>query len=477
MPISKKVRRHSPWRMTMTRVRLPLLCVLGLLFACAEPSPEVEGPPAAGMSLLFVTLDTTRPDVLTPYGGDPLVSPTLAGLAAKSALFTHAYSEMNITNPSHLSLFSGLRAIDHGVLNNASPVPDDVDTLPEALQRAGYRTAGFPAAPHIVNQAKWRGFDHLGRADSPLDADTITEAAVAWIRENADERYFAWVHYYDPHAIYRPLGKDTALFYQGDPRAGDRPLITEAPYFVEGVKHDPFIRMVAEWLDSIRDPNWAPAMYRAEIRYVDRNLARLLWELDDLGVAARTVIVIVGDHGESLGEHGLFYSHRGLYEPELRIPLLIHVPGWPGTRSDAFVSTLDLDPTIRGLIGVGSDNLGEGRSLVPLIEGADDVGLSAPDVFVHQGARNEVVAVRRDGWKLVLPLMEDHWLLSRGVELYHVEEDPGEVVNLAGSEPARVEELRAHATRWIDLGPRPGVAPQLSEKDEESLRALGYLED
>jgi len=113
---------------------------------------ERAAPAAVRPNLLVITLDTARADALTPYGADPRISPNLAALAAASALFENAYSETNVTNPSRLTILSGLRAIDHGVHDNASPTPTGVETLPEILRAEGWRTGGFPAVPHVAEQ-------------------------------------------------------------------------------------------------------------------------------------------------------------------------------------------------------------------------------------------------------------------------------------------------------------------------------------
>ena len=237
---------------------------------------------------------------------------------------------------------------------------------------------------------------------------------------------------------------------------------------------------VLRWLGDTRDPAWAPAMYAAEIHHTDAELGRLLDALAAGPRGERTIVVVTADHGESLGEHGIFYAHTGLYEPQLHVPLIVHAPGAPPLRSDALVSSLDIAPTIAELAGVeiGRGAL-PGLSLAPpRARRQAEPALAAPRVLVHQNAHNLAVAVREGDWKLIWPLAKDHPLLSGEPELYDLAHDPGETDDRAAREPERVAALRQHLERWIARGPiEHGTLPHLDPKALERLRALGYLQD
>src|SRR5690606_34185675 len=131
--------------------------------------------------LLLVTLDTTRRDFLSPYGADPKVTPHLQRLADSGTLFWNAYSQANTTNASHLSIMTGLTLRQHGVFNNRTPVPEEVDTLPEAFHRAGFETAAFPSVAHVGEEFAWRGFDHFFPAAPELDARQATDRILEWL--------------------------------------------------------------------------------------------------------------------------------------------------------------------------------------------------------------------------------------------------------------------------------------------------------
>ncbi len=430
-------------------------------------------PLAEDMNVLLVTLDTTRADYLSPYGADPRITPHLQAFADRSCLFTGAASETNVTNPSHLSIMTGLPAIEHGVISNRVPMPESVDTLAAAMQRAGYRTAGIVAVPHLW-RIGWRAFDFLPEVAAELEAAEITDRAAARLAEDADRPFFLWVHYFDPHIPYQPPPDIAARFYQGDPAAGDEPPIAALEFFDRwpGGAH------LRKWLGETRDPEFPRAMYAAELHYTDREIGRLLTALERAGRDRDTVVVVIADHGESLGEHRIYYHHSGLYEQQLRIPLIIHVPGLEPTRSSASVSTLDLAPTISELTSVRLRHQPSGRSLVPLLLGRESPDFAARSTFVHQNAHNHAVALRQGPWKLIWPINTKHPHLPRQPQLYHLQDDPEELVDLAAAQPERVRSMRRQLQPWIELGriERDGT-PHLDDDALDQLRSLGYLGD
>jgi arylsulfatase A-like enzyme len=420
------------------------------------------------MNLLLITLDTTRADHISTLGGDPRNTPNIDALAARSTVFENAWSESNVTNPSHLTIMSGLHSIAHGILDNRTPVPEDLDTLPSALKRAGYQTAGFVSVQHLGRQMGWRDFDALPDIHPELKAERVTELALRWLRRRAEGRFFLWVHYFDPHAPYRPPSEIARLFYRGDPTRGEGPPIRSLSHYQKTQGR-------ARWLGETRDPAFPRAMYAGEIHYMDRQIGRLLKALDGHGLAEHTVIVLVADHGESLDEHGIYLGHVGLYEPQLRIPLMIHVPGLAPLRTPLPATTLDIVPTLTALLGVEIRHATPGLPLLPLSpEGSSDA-LAARKIFIHQHAHNHAVSVRDGDWKLIWRVSQIHPVLTREPQLFHLAEDPSELHNLAASEPLRVAALRRMIEPWVARGmSRPGAATHLDEEALEQLRALGY---
>lgn len=444
-----------------------------LVLAASGCGPE--RPLAGGMNVLLVTLDTTRVDYVSPFGGDPRNTPHLQALADRSAIFTRALSETNVTSPSHLTIMSGLRMVEHGLARNGDPVPDGVDTLAEAMGRAGYRTAGFPGVRHVSTHMGWRGFDVLEHVGDEMRATEVTDRALAWLRQPASAPFFAWVHYFDPHATYEPPADVAARFYDGDPTAGDGPLLGET----DDVRRRRNAGRMARWLGDVRDPEYPRAMYAAEIHTADREFGRLLAGLEGLGLDDRTVVVVLADHGESLGEHGIFYGHQGIYEQQLRIPLIVHVPGLPASSSDAQVTTLDVAPSICQLTGVELRRPVSGLSLVPLLRGEESPEFAARRTLVHHQARHRALALRQDGFKLIWPrFRKEHPLLSSEPQLFDLRTDPQERVDLAAEQGERVRAMARTLGPVIELiEATSGDGAVLDDATRQHLQALGYLGD
>ena len=459
-----------------------ILCFVAaaLLLACTRPAGEEEpAPPGrlpAGTSLLLVTLDTTRPDFLTPYGAAAHLTPNLARLAASGSLFVNAFAQTNVTNPSHVSIFTGLPAIRHRVFHNAMRLPAELDTLAGAFQRAGFETGAFPAVTHVGEGLGWKGFDVLAEAKGELTADVVTGRLLDWLGKCDGSRpFFAWIHYWDPHTPYTPPAAVADAFYDGDPFAGER-LLADRPFLQ---KTHAGKKLVA-WLGERRDPEFPRAMYAAEIHYTDQELGRLLAFLDERGLAERTAIVVVADHGESLGEHEIYYDHVGLFEPSLRIPLIVRLPGFPaGRRPEVPVSQIDLAPTIEELFGVELAHPTDGLSLLPVLAGDPAHALEARKALVHEHAFNHQVAIRSGAWKLIRPITRagaNPALLSEDA-LFRMPDDPAEERNLAAAEAEVVTRLAGPLEPWLETGRvERGRDPGIDEAALEHLRALGYIQ-
>jgi arylsulfatase A-like enzyme len=428
---------------------------------------------------VLVTLDTTRADGLSMLGGVPGATPNLDALGEHAAVFEVAYSESNVTNPSHLSIMTGLRSLRHGVTSNFARVPEGLDSLAASLQRAGYATGAVVAAAPLGRAFGWQGFDVMPDVVGVLDAAEVTDRALAWLAEPRDRPFFLWVHYWNPHTMYEPPDELFARFYQGDPTAGEGPPIAEAPFFARARDFGLGPRL-RRWLGDVRDPAWGRAKYTAELHYTDRELGRLLAGLEGAGGGPDTVIVATADHGESLGEHGIYYAHVGVYDEVLRVPLLLRVPGQEPLRSQIPVWTLDIAPTAAELLGIELQHDPDGLSLVSVLRGEPSEALRARRRFVHQHASNRAVAIRDGPWKLIWPVAESDHVLSSEVQLFDLSADPGELHNRAAEHPDVVERLRAAIEPWVAAGPasaaRPPARPQLDPAILEQLEALGYAE-
>jgi len=231
---------------------------------------------------------------------------------------------------------------------------------------------------------------------------------------------------------------------------------------------------LSDWLEGVRDIRFPLARYAGEVTYVDSALGALRAELEDLGLADRTIVVVTADHGEGLGEHGIWFNHEILQEQHLRVPLVIWAPGRvaPG-RDPAPVDGLDVAPTLLALAGVPAPPSLHGRDL-----------LSAgrqPRPLVAEGASGRQVAILDDGWRLVRTLQpmaigDDYERQPGDVELYERTSDPGETRNRAADETARVQALSAALQARIAVPRTPPPAGGVQRETSEALRALGYVE-
>jgi arylsulfatase A-like enzyme/predicted Zn-dependent protease len=421
------------------------------LTAAATAAPAPAAPTPTDLSLLLVTLDTTRADRIgafaRPGGGSPPATPRLDALAARGTIFTNAVAVTPLTLPAHTTIFTGLLPAAHGVRDNGGfrVAPERV-TLAEVLAERGFSTGGFVSS--FVLDRRWgiaqgfaRYFDEFDVTKSDASSleierrgDETVRAALDWLESaRGGRRFFAWVHLFDPHAPYA------------------------AP--------EPF------------GSKYASRPYDGEIAWTDALVGQLVDGLERLGLSGRTLVAVVGDHGESLGEHGETGHGFFIYQPSIHVPLLIAGPQGllaEGRRVDAVVQQVDLAPTLLDLLGVPARlEPGPGRSLRPLLEAGADV--AAPPGY------SETFYPRlRYGWAELRSVRTPRWhfIEAPRPELFDLENDPGETRNLAEREPGTVAELRARLAE-IDAATKPlagGAAPV--EEDQEALRklsALGYL--
>jgi arylsulfatase A-like enzyme/Flp pilus assembly protein TadD len=394
-----------------------------LLFVLAAACARKEHP---RYNVLLITLDTFRADRITA------ATPNLQRFAANGIRFDNASSPVPLTLPAHASILSATLPLHHGLRNNGSGIfPANRPTLATLFRDAGYRTGAFVSAFVLDHRFGLdRGFDRYdddvprdpGNASS-YDAerrggDTV-DRALAWLQQSDARPSFVWVHLYDAHAAYAP----------------------PAPF---------------------------PQTYDGEIAYVDMQVGRLLGAID----AKHTVVAIVGDHGESLGEHGELTHGLLLYEPTLHVPMFVNAPDAKPRSMTSAVSSIDLAPTIAALAGVAfaNDTKLDGRDLSSQLTGGDDP--AAADVY----AETQYPAIF--GWSDLAVLRRDNikYIASPKPELYDLARDPHETRNALDDErrayrdlSARLATLRAGATASI-AKPSP-----LDDEAKAKLASLGYI--
>jgi arylsulfatase A-like enzyme len=422
--------------------------------------------------VILVTLDTTRADHLGTYGYERPVSPRIDAFAAEAMVFTRAWSTAPWTLPAHASMFTGKYPTSHGadfdpeagrhhlgeVMHRegaeqyrVSRLGDEQVTLAELLHERGYATAAFVAGPWLAPPfGLLQGYEvadaELGSLEEP-SSDALTERAGAWLAGLPSDRpAHLLVNYFDAHGPYEPPGGYRELARGAS--AGPPP----APGSREAL------------LES----------YDGEIRFVDEHFGRLLDTLRAAGRYDGALIVVVGDHGEMFGEHGLFMHSGAHYETLLRVPLIVRLPG--GERAGSIAaepfSLVDLLPLIASEVGIALPQDVEGtpmggrRSVFAESRrhGTPSRGFAAAD------DRDRATLIRWP-WKLTVTDRSQR-------QLYRLDEDPGETRDLAGRSPeeeALASELRE--TRRALAPPGGGTAPAaVSPELRARLRELGYLE-
>ena len=399
-----------------------------LAFACGGTTPEPAGGSAApARNFLLITIDTMRADRVGAYGDRSARTATMDGLASRGATFRNAFAVAPITLTSHASLMTGLYPPGHGARHNGMQVDLTVPTIAESLRRAGFATAAFVGAfPLDRRFGLITGFqtygDRMPRGSDGRPANEragreVVDEATAWLQANRQDRFFLWVHLFEPHAPY------------GDARTG-RP---------------------------------APVRYGDEIAEADSQVARLLAALGD--AQATTLVALTSDHGEAFGEHGEIAHSVFVYDTTLRVPLIMTGPGVPQAGIDTPVSLVDVAPTALGLLGAERLDT-DGVDLGPLMAGTQ---VAPRALYAETFAPlldfgwSPLRAVRVDGWK---------YIAAPTPELFHVAEDRAEGSNVASRDPGRARALQTQADRYsgADLPVSRTTDPDTAAR----LQALGY---
>jgi choline-sulfatase len=410
----------------MTRAAAALIACLALTSACST----TQAPPR---NLLVITLDTMRADRLPPYGAGDLRTPTLSRLAAEGAIFDQAFASVPLTLPSHASLFTGLQPPRLGVRDNAgAPVPQSALTLAEMLEARGMKTGAVLASGVLApGRGLEQGFADYGLAKSAncspanarRSAEDVISDGLGWLEGNSASPFFLWLHLYDTH----------------------QPHVLPAQY-------------ASAHFDS----------YAGAIAYEDAQIARVIAYLETHDLLSNTLIVIAGDHGESLGEHGEDTHGILLYQTVLQVPLIIRGPGISPGRVSTAVRLIDVMPTITDLFALPRPEWLDGSTLVPLLKG--QVREADREVYA------ESLYPLRFGWAALRSLRADQYKLIDGPrpELYDLTRDPFEQENIIDSRAAVASAMRARL-RAIDSGEADHTIAQATPEVAARLASLGYV--
>jgi len=417
------------------------------------------------MKIVFVSLDTLRASRLGCYGYGLPTSPYLDRIAAEGVLFERAYATDIPTEVAHTSIFTGRTGLSTGVVSHGSTLsrlPKSIPWLPQLLRAAGLVTA---AVDNLYQLKEWfaRGFKYYLNSSNVnqrwIEGRAVNALAFEWLERHKDAPFFLFLHYWDPHTPYLPPEEHKLRFYP----AGRDPFDPANRSMEPAYNHlaYPFFKYHHyDLAGPVTDAAYFDALYDAEIRGLDDRLRELDEMLERLGIRGETLLVLFGDHGESLTEHDIYWDHCGLYEPTVHVPLIMRWPGVipAGRRVRGFVRHVDLFPTILGAVPFGAVFPGfdasalavpegfEGRSLWPAVRGECDG--TAEEVYLSECAWQAARGVRTVRYKYIRTY--DSGLFRRPpCELYDLAEDPGETRNLAGERPDVAAEMQAKLDRWI----------------------------
>jgi len=428
-------------------------------------APQILEPrPRRGAhNLLIVSLDTLRADHVGAYGCDLPTTPNLDRIAAGGTLFEHVTATYPSTPGSHMSMMTGVYPNAHGVIGPLDTLAADVPTLAEVLAARGWQTGAVTEDGMLVAGSGFqRGFayyrENKGASiwDATGQVDVTFANGLRWLEAHRDEKFFLFLHTYQVHEPYSPPPEfDRFRTY----RDGDHevPITDATPR-------------------PIRDRH----AYAGEALYTDHEIGRLMAGFDALGLADRTLVVFVSDHGEEFAEHGWKGHDETLYEEVLHVPLILRAPGLvpAGVRVPRQASLVDLAPTLLELLGVTPPRDIHGRSLVPYLsqpKRGDDEVVFAELVKRRKGKR---LVMARSGMRKWIW----HEPPTPPTEVYDLATDPGEKRNLPT--PELLAEGEALRRRYEALGKgatlRPGpaatTAPTLDPETQKKLKALGYAE-
>jgi arylsulfatase A-like enzyme/Flp pilus assembly protein TadD len=387
-----------------------------------------------------VTIDTLRPDHLHCYGYQKIETPNIDGIARNGTLFENAVTQTPLTPPSHASIFTGLNPPAHHVRDTGGFIlPSSATTLATILQQQGWDTAAFISSAVLKklfglnqgfavydDQMPKPGKGHEFLEDAERRAGDTVDHALGWLAAQSGKPYFLWVHVYDPHAPYQP----------------------PSPY----------------------KEQYKDRLYDGEIAYADHELGRLFAAVRKKSPDDKTLIAILSDHGESLGEHGEYSHGVFLYDSTLRIAFLLSGGGVPnGVRVKQQARTIDFLPTVLDLMGGRAPASVQGVSLTPYFQGKD----AATAVSYAETLYPKI----NMGWAELRAIRTNHWKYIRAPkpELYDLSQDAAETRNVIQSHAAEVQRFEAQLRAVIGTeGAEKVETAMIDQRTLDQLKSLGY---
>jgi arylsulfatase A-like enzyme len=387
--------------------------------------------------------------------------------AAEAVLFEDCYSTANITNPSHVSMFTSLYMKDHGVKDNMTKLDPSCPTMMENLMAERFLTAAFVSAFNFTpdrSDLNTKFSEFYGcRVYHERRAEDVNLDVLPWLGRHYNDDFFIWIHYFDVHMPYAPPFPYNTLHR-------DRGTETiELPLRKAGL----------EMYSASDSLHYYENMYKGEVAYLDDRFGELIDQLRALDVYDRSLIVVTSDHGESLGENRIYCEHNGLYENTTSVPLLIKTPRQESTgRVDGLVSSVDIYPTIFDYLDLPIGHRIRGRSLRQLME----TGQESPQQTAYsEHGRQQQVSVRTPRYRSMLGLKDarlfPRFSIEKGkLELFDLDDPSGEQVDISGEDTQTSRTLKANLEAFMSDRLDFSGLPIDDEEYREKLRSLGYID-
>jgi len=453
-------------------------------------------------NIVLIVVDALRARNLGLYGYHKDTSPNINEIARNGVIFENAFSCSNCTDPSFTSIMTGKHPISHGIIHHGVVPRDEVKeyysrgnkNLAEILKLNGYTTMALS----WLERWHKKGFDYyeyyggvetttlkrtvknvlnklpttIRRSISDilmsivykaniLDAKNITNHAMKLIKKNVDRQpFFLLIHYMDTHLPYNPGNKKEDDFFE---ETANNERIKDV---LKRIKNPRWRKFLKKSLGNVKTTDEVIAKYDAAIAYVDENIGRLVEFIEKQGIKEDTIIVLTADHGESLTEHGVYFSHHCLYDETIHVPLVIQYANLPSRRISNLVQHVDILPTILDLLNIKINVETDGKSLIPLIEGNSEEDRLA--IFAEEAGGYRKRAIRTNRWKYIQDVEGEPisgfesakapkrreickycgFKHMEAISLYDLNKDPKEYFNIAEDRPDITVIMRSILRDW-----------------------------
>ena len=463
------------------------LCLSG----CANRRRKKTKP-----NVVLIVLDTARADRFSYLGSQRATTPYIDTVASAAAVYEKAYATTFWTLPTHASIFTGLYPSQAGATSETLHLPDSNVTITEMLRQSGYATAAFSCNVWVSKERGFaKGFDEFAemwrqanqtvKAGGPDMTELITtDKITSWLTTTGKkEPFFLFVNLNSAHLPYEPPKPFLDRFLRHDYDKRNIARISRI--------HGIWAHLTGKIKLTKNDLDIMNALYDAEIAVADYCVEQIIETLKKLDALDNTLVIITSDHGENLGEHGMIDHLFSMYDTIIHIPLIIRYPArFPaGMRNDDLISQIDIAPTILDVCNIQNrSNLllpdrmslaSKDREIRKYVFAENDRPISGIELVKRMDPHFDVSGI--DCRMRMLRTRRDKMIWSIGVneELYNMDSDPDELVNIADNDPARSNKLQNILKVWMQEIGQLGETPSFISQDKESmekLRSLGYIE-